>query len=98
LTIRKVLLSWEDVYAILETPYAKSYTEVVDNEVLYHLVDFENLWMNGYMFMEKKRDSAAAVNGSAVVGAWMMGLGRSSFLPIVCGFCTMVLVLRLAFD
>ena len=56
----------------------------MDNGVFYHLVDFENFWMNGYMFMEKRRDSATVMNGSTVVGAWMVGLGRSSLLPIVC--------------
>jgi hypothetical protein len=31
--------------------------------------------MNGYMFMENKRDSAAVLNGRAVVGACVAGLG-----------------------
>ena len=69
----------------MEISCAESYyNNVVDNEVFYHLVCFENFWMNGYMFMEERRDSAAVMNGSAVVVAWMMGLGRSSLLSIVC--------------
>jgi hypothetical protein len=36
------------------------------------------------MFMENKRDSAAVLNGRAVVGACVAGLGWSSLLPIVC--------------
>jgi hypothetical protein len=31
--------------------------------------------MNGYMFMKNKRDSAAVMNGRAMVGACMAGLG-----------------------
>ena len=70
MTVRKVQLSWEDVYAILGTYYAKSYnTEVVDNEVLYHMVDFENFLMFGLMYMKKRRDSAAITISSETVDA-----------------------------
>ena len=74
--VRKIQLSWEDVYAILETSYAESYnTKVVDNEVLYHLIDFENFWMFGLMYMKKRRDSAVVTIGSETVDAWTAGLG-----------------------
>ena len=76
MTVRKVQLSCEDVYAILEISYVESSnTKVVDNEVLYHLIDFENFWMFGLMYMKKRRDSAAVTIGSETVDAWTAGLG-----------------------
>ena len=74
--VRKIQLSWEDVYAILETSYAESYnTKNVYSEVLYHLVDFEYVWVFGLMYMKKRRDSAAVTISSETVDAWTAGLG-----------------------
>ena len=44
----------------METSYAESYnTKDVDNEVLYHLVDFDSFLVFGLMYIKKRRDSAA---------------------------------------
>jgi hypothetical protein len=53
-------------YTILGTSDVKPYnTEVVDNEVLNHLVNCGNIWMCGLKSTKKKRVSAAILIGSA---------------------------------
>jgi len=67
---QKIQLSYEDVYAILEVSYVKSYyTKVIDNGVFYHMVDLRNFWMYGYLSMTKRRDSAAVMISSESVDA-----------------------------
>ena len=54
----------------METSYAESYnTKDVDNEVLYHLVDFDSFLVFGLMYIKKRRDSAAVTIGSETVDA-----------------------------
>ena len=54
----------------METSYAESYnTKLVDNGVLYHLIDFQNFLMYSYMSLKKTRDSAAVMIGSETVDA-----------------------------